>query len=62
MLTRDRIYDYCHLALNRITWHVDCRQENSRVMSGQLKYLIEQNKNRMERDNISAILLKAADR
>ncbi len=61
-LSEREMYDYCHLALNGITWHVDYRQENSRVMGGQLKYLIEQNKNRMERDNISAILLKAADR
>lgn len=59
-LSEREMYDYCHLALNGISWHADCRQENSRVMDGQLKYLIEQNKNRMERDNISAILLKAA--
>lgn len=59
-LSEREMYDYCHSALNGITWDADYRQENSRVMGGQLKYLIEQNKKRMERDNISAILLKAA--
>lgn len=61
-LSEREIYDYCHLALESIEWHVNYRQENSRMMSGQLKYLIEQNKSRMEKDNISAILVKAMDR
>lgn len=60
-LSEREMYDYCHLALNGIEWHVNYRQENSRIMSGQLKYLIEQNKNRMERDNISAVLIKAME-
>ncbi|MDE7208172.1 MAG: protein phosphatase 2C domain-containing protein [Lachnospiraceae bacterium] len=61
-LSEREMYDYCHLALEQIEWHVNYRQENSRLMSGQLKYLIEQNKSRMEKDNISAILLKVMDR
>ena len=61
-LSEREIYDYCHLALKTIEWHVNYRQENSHMMSGQLKYLIEQNKSRMEKDNITAILLKAMDR
>lgn len=61
-LLEREMYDYCHLALKTVEWNVDYRQENSRLMSVQLKYLIEQNKSRMEKDNISAILLKAMDR
>lgn len=61
-LLEREMYDYCHLALENLEWHVNCRQENSRLMSVQLKYLIEQNKSRMEKDNISAILLKVMDR
>lgn len=61
-LSEREIYDYCHLALNNIEWHVDYRQDNSRLMGGQLKFLIEQNKCRMEKDNISAVLLKVMDR
>lgn len=57
-LLEQEIYDYCHLALNDIKWYVEYRQENSRLMNVQLKYLIEQNKKRMEKDNISAILIK----
>lgn len=60
-LSEREMYGYCHLALNSIEWHMDYRQENSRIMGGQLRYLIEQNKNRMEKDNISAILLKVTD-
>lgn len=61
-LLEREMYDYCHLALKDLEWHVECRQENSRLMGVQLKYLIEQNKSRMEKDNISAILLKVMDR
>lgn len=60
-LSEREMYDYCHLALRDVEWRVDYRQENSRLMNGQLKYLIEQNKSRMEKDNISAILLKVMD-
>ncbi len=60
-LLEREIYDYCHLALQDIEWCVAYRQDNSRLMNGQLKYLIEQNKSRMEKDNISAILLKVMD-
>lgn len=61
-LSEREMYDYCHLALKNVDWCVACRQENSRVMSGQLRYLIEQNKMRMEKDNISAVLLKVMDK
>lgn len=60
-LSEQEMYDYGHLALNDVKWRVACRQQNSRVMSGQLRYLIEQNKKRMEKDNISAVLLKVMD-
>lgn len=61
-LSEREMYDYCHLALQDMEWCVDYRQENSRLMSVQLKYLIEQNKNRMEKDNISAILMRVTGR
>lgn len=61
-LSEREMYDYCHLALKNTEWCVACRQENSRVMGGQLRYLIEQNKMRMEKDNISAVLLKVTDK
>ena len=57
-LSEREMYDYCHAALSDVEWCVEYRQENSRLMSVQLKYLIEQNKIRMEKDNISAILAK----
>lgn len=60
-LLEQEIYDYCHLALRDMAWSVDYRQENTRLMSIQLKYLIGQNKERMEKDNISAILIKVMD-
>lgn len=53
------LYGYCHTALEGMDWHTGRRLENSRVMNGQLRYLIEQNKGRGERDNISAVLIKA---
>lgn len=57
-LLESEMYDYCHLALRDMEWGTEHRQENSRLMNIQLKYLIEQNKERMEKDNISAILVK----
>lgn len=60
-LLEQEIYDYCHLALRDMEWYVEYRQENSRLMNVQLKYLIEQNKIRMEKDNISAILIKTSE-
>lgn len=57
-LLEREIYDYCHLALRDVAWRVEYRQENSQLMGVQLQYLIEQNKERMEKDNISAILIK----
>lgn len=61
-LSEREMYDYCHLALENVEWCVAYRQENSHVMNGQLQYLIEQNKIRMEKDNISAVLLKVMDK
>lgn len=52
------IYDCCHVAMEQIDWSVQRRSENTGIMNGQLRYLIEQNKERGERDNISAILIK----
>ena len=42
-------------------WRVEKRLENSHIMNEQLRYLIGVNKERGERDNISAILAKAVN-
>lgn len=60
-LLENEMYDYCHLAITGMDWNIARRAENSRIMGVQLKYLIEENKHRMEKDNISAILMKVAD-
>jgi serine/threonine protein phosphatase PrpC len=54
----DEIYEYCHGRLLDIGWESDGRNESSKRMGGQLKSVIELNKNRGEHDNISAILIK----
>lgn len=53
------IYDYCHTALENMEWDTENRLENASVMDRQLRFLVEKNKKRGEKDNISAILLKA---
>lgn len=52
------LYEYCHLALENMEWTLEKRKENSSIMNRQLHYVIELNKERGEKDNISAILLK----
>lgn len=61
-ISEKEIYDYCHVALEDMDWSVGVRLENSGVMNGQLRYLIDRNKACGEKDNISAILVKAAAR
>ena len=58
-LSEQEMYDYCHIALEKMEWSVSGRMENSHIMNGQLKYLIDKNMERGEKDNISAILIKA---
>lgn len=60
-LKEQEMYDYCHAALADMDWRVANRQENSRVLAGQLRFLIEENKTRQEKDNISAIFLRVSD-
>jgi serine/threonine protein phosphatase PrpC len=55
----NEIYEYCHNKLLGIQWNTDGRNENSKIMSNQLKSVIELNKQRGEQDNISAMLIKA---
>lgn len=60
-LTEVELYDYCHMALENLPWLLAKRLENSHIMNGQLKCLIEANKERGERDNISVILIKVTN-
>jgi len=58
-LSEVEIYDYCHVALEQIDWVVERRNENAGMMNRQIRYLIDISKERGEKDNISAILVKA---
>lgn len=58
-LSEQEMYDYCHTALEEMEWNINNRMENSHIMNGQLRYLIDINMERGEKDNISAILMKA---
>ncbi|MBO5146049.1 MAG: serine/threonine-protein phosphatase [Lachnospiraceae bacterium] len=60
-LAETELYEYCHTALENMDWSVEKRLENSHIMNEQLRYLIGLNKERGEKDNISAILVKAAN-
>lgn len=60
-LAEAEIYDYCHTSLENMEWRVERRMENSHIMNGQLRYLIDACKGRGERDNLSAILMKATN-
>lgn len=60
-LTDVEIYDYCHTILEGMEWFVENRLNNSHFMNGRLRYLMENIKARGERDNISAILVKAVN-
>lgn len=60
-LTDAEVYAYCHTAFEDMDWRVEKRLENSHIMNEQLRYLIGMNKERGERDNISAILAKAVN-
>ncbi|GFI24352.1 protein phosphatase PrpC [Lachnospiraceae bacterium] len=61
LLAEVELYDYCHTALEDLPWFLAKRLENSHIMNRQLKCLIEANKARGERDNISAILIKVTN-
>lgn len=60
-LTDAELYGYCHTALEGMEWYVANRLNNSHFMNGRLRYLMENIKARGERDNISAIILKATN-
>lgn len=60
-LTDAEIYDYCHTAFEGMEWYTANRLNNSHFMNGRLRYLMENIKARGERDNISAIILKATN-
>lgn len=61
VLSEDEIYEYCHREPYSMEWCVGRRQENSHIMNGVLRELIELNKQRNEKDNISAVLVKIMD-
>lgn len=58
VLSDAELYGYCHTALEDMAWEKENRLDNSHIMNGQLRYLIDMGKERGERDNISAILVK----
>lgn len=60
-LADGELYEYCHTALEGMEWFVANRLNNSHFMNGRLRYVIENIKARGERDNISAILIKATN-
>lgn len=60
-LAEAELYDCCHLAFDGMEWCVENRLNNSHFMNGRLRYLMEEIKARGERDNISAILVRAAN-
>lgn len=60
-LTEAELYNYCHTSLEEMEWFVENRLSNSHFMNGRLRYIMENIKARGERDNISAILVKATN-
>lgn len=60
-LNDTEIYEYCHTALEDMEWNVGRRLENSHIMNDQIRYLIDVNKERGEKDNISAVLVKVTN-
>lgn len=56
------IYAACHCAFQETDWCVEKRLVNSHTMNRQLKYLIDVDKERGERDNLSAVLIKVSVR
>ena len=57
-LTEADLYEYCHTTLEKMDWLVAKRMENSHFMNGRLRAIIDSLKERGERDNISAVLIK----
>lgn len=60
-LSDAEIYTYCHTSLDGMEWFVGNRLNNSHFMNGRLRYVMENIKARGERDNISAVLVKAVN-
>lgn len=60
-LTEAEIYDYCHTSLDGMEWFMENRLNNSHFMNGRLRYMMQSIKARGERDNISAVLIKAVN-
>lgn len=61
-LMDEEIYEYCQREPLALEWRVEKRQENSRTMNRVFRELIEINKQRGEKDNISAAFVKIMDR
>lgn len=58
-ITKDEIYQCCFINLHAASCQEQLKMR--KVMNQQIAYLIELNKNRNERDNISAILIGVCD-
>ncbi|MCM1184594.1 MAG: protein phosphatase 2C domain-containing protein [Roseburia sp.] len=57
-LSEEEIFTYCHCDLYDLDWSAANRHENARLMNARLGELIALNKQRMEKDNISAVMIK----
>lgn len=58
MIDLQELMQYCHANLAELSMEKQSREEINQAMNSQLQYLVELNKSRNEKDNISAILIK----
>lgn len=59
-ISKEEMMQFCYYNVNNPLYLKNDTRELIKIMNQQLQYLIELNKNRDEKDNISAILIKVA--
>ena len=59
-LSEEEIFTYCHCDLYDLDWSAGNRHENAQLMNTRLGELVALNMQRMEKDNISAVLIKVS--
>lgn len=57
-ISGQEMLQFCHANLWELAWEENKRNDINEAMNQQLRYLVELNKNRNEKDNISAILIR----
>lgn len=57
-ITSQEMLQFCHANLWELEWEDAKRNDINEAMNQQLRYLVELNKNRNEKDNISAVLIR----